>query len=99
LAAAICKQRSRTKRGNRRYGRRNRFAVDLDQDADFAAEVDVALDQTFLRRARGKFVEFAAQLLAEDRRGFGDIAVGLGESLFAVKKPGAGRAAGSSLTI
>ena len=55
--------------------------------------MDVAFDQAFLGGAGGEFIEFTAELLAQDRHSLGHAAVGLSQSFFAVKEPGAGRAA------
>ena len=67
-----------------------RLAIHLEEHADLAADVDVAFDQAFLRGAGGKLVDLAAQLLAQERDRLLRVAVGLGESLFAVEQAGAG---------
>src|ERR1700690_39096 len=69
------------------------LAVDLDQDPDLPAVVDVALDQALLRGAVGLLGGGCGALLAEDRRGLLRVSIGLDEGLLAVEEPCAGLAA------
>ena len=65
------------------------FAVHFDHHANFAAEMDVALDETFLRRPVGFLGRGSRALLAKDRDGFFGITFGFGQSLLAVKQASA----------
>jgi hypothetical protein len=59
------------------------------ENPDFAADVNIALDQAFLRGAVGLLGSGSGALLAKDRGRFIDITIGLGESFFAVEQTGA----------
>src|SRR6478736_4099079 len=67
-----------------------RLAVDLDEHADLAADVDVGMHQAFLRRARGELVDLVAELLAEDRDRLLRVALGLIEGLLDVEQTSPG---------
>jgi hypothetical protein len=61
------------------------FAINLDEDADFSTDVDVASDDAFSRNARGEFIEFGTKFFAEKSDGVVDAAVGLGEGFFTLE--------------
>ena len=66
------------------------LAVDLDEHADAAAGVDVARDEALARLAAGLLGGRREALLAEERDGLVEVAVGLGQGALAVHEAGAG---------
>ncbi len=67
-----------------------RLAVDLDQDADAAAGVDVAADEALAGVAAGLLGGRRETLLAEQRDGLVEVAAGLLQCALAVHEPGPG---------
>src|SRR5205085_534340 len=63
------------------------LAVDLDEDADAAARVDVAADQALARLSAGLPARGGHAPLAQDLGRLLDIAVGLGQGALAVHHP------------
>ncbi len=66
------------------------FAVELEQDADLAAGVDVGADRALVGGARGLLGGGGHATLAEDDEGLLHITLGLLEGLEAVAHGGAG---------
>ena len=72
------------------FGNEVGFAIDFDEDADFAGEVDVGSNGAFLRFARGLLACAGDAFLAEKILGGGEIATGFGEGFFTIHHPRVG---------
>src|SRR5262249_20164550 len=66
------------------------LAVDLDQDADLAAGMDVGADGALGRRAGRPLRGLREPALAEEPDGLLEVALGLAERLLTVEEPGPG---------
>ena len=65
-------------------GDKIRLAVDLDHHADFAADVNIALDEAFLGDAVSLLGGRRRAFFAQQRDGFLDVTVGFNQGAFAV---------------